>query len=937
MARSNAAAGRFYHAFYKWTVSNTAASTGVHPRNRTGIRYVSSDGVRSQESPEEMRSITNNGPWGLGKEKTVRVDRDKPERRFRLDEEALEAFRLHRATPLRQIARRAGCAIGRDQMRKFRQRDPATVGTVAVSGSPEAVEKGREMLQREADKWCEELGIAPTRVVVEDIPSGEPPTWYGSHALPADAAPSESSDKSTSIEGEASVTKARIRRIGTEERPPVEGTRIRRMYTTVDAPASVDNVERSKGTSKAPTAQSSSEHTMNFLLPSTFAANLRLNNFGALLSTRVNSGCSLVDFPDPFTERKTIRIRAVGTPEATSHARKELQSLVSHVCRDKRIPDVKIRAISQADVDQAQNRMARDNTRTALRAFTSPVAVLMTRAHSPSTSDQSAFAGCHGVTISSLSPVTLSPCPVISFNLAADSRTYAALQAAGTFHIYFLSATPLGAKIATAFTKPYELSSAPFEALRQSGVDVKVARENRAPIIHSKAVLASLRATLKSGSVSGEGSVDVDEVPASVKVGDKFVIFAKVTNVLLWKGVHEGETALAYAGRKYRAGGSEIVPGDDAGDIVDQLVKSEGVEKVAAATVLEVTDANVSEAKAVETVAVDEKPESECETDDFFHIVENELAGEGVSAAGSEEHAGLKAAAADVETNLSSDDYTQGDRAIADNDDTVSKADKANGIPRSVRQASGSEPFASESQQPASPDGFRQTKMPTAPMFTTPSRVTSRPGLGSAPSNHTQRSFSSSTPRPFFERLRSNQPEPTPVKEDIKVQTVAEFFGPTLHTRPPPRTWHILNSRRIIEESSAELEDILTADPGTSIEAAEFQKREGELREQIATHTRRINRSLAKNSAKDLRAMLDTGKVNHRLIAYMEHQLERGIEVARGDAERAKTALERGELDDETFGRVKERVLADYSGLAAELGRLRQVVEEEMDDMDEDD
>ncbi|GAB7361319.1 hypothetical protein MBLNU230_g1375t2 [Neophaeotheca triangularis] len=818
---------------------------------------------------------------------------------------------------------------------------PLRATSIAVRGNPEALEKARVEFQRSADQWCQELGIAPTKVMLEDDLNKE----NGTNREEQDVAAHSVSENN----GAKAKAKASNRRVHASAAAP----------PAAEKPTSTSSTR----TPSTPVTASISEEAAVFCIPSTFADHFKLNDFGALLAARITSGCSSIVLNEPGEKTfSTIRIRAVGTAQAISLAQQNLQRIVSQVCRDRSIEDVAIHA-EREDKYEAKLARAVKGLRVALQSLRNPVAVLTTGPRSESgvksdtqtSTGESRFANCHGVTISSLSAVALSPYPIISFNLAANSRTYAALQLREEFKLHFLSATPLGAKIAEAFTKPYEHSYTPFEELGEGVTIDYYPPKFTVPRLGGRGILRVLRGTMRPNLKPRE---DFIPLPKPVRFGDKVVVFARISFVEPSKWVKEedhhvefdGQEALGYAAGKFRGFGGIITPGVGKGGDVENPVPTD-------------TGSWQAQEGKVEAKEAEKQPELDCDSDDFLGVVEDQLAGAGERQEHVVKHGEFgkaeqqDASVEDVATSSlavqAQEGLGSGGQIVASESDSQSQALHASSIEQlndSVAEENPSEQdwvdLASLDQQldlrpgeatqqsalsteksipseraagkrslnfntlpehvsaptqsfdealrPAPSETVRPARMPSAPMFTIPSRPTPKSNqahFGLDPESTPQRSFSTSAQRLFLDRLRPRAPEPSNTEPDVKHQTVAEFFGPTLHSRPPPRTRHIFNSRRIIDESSAAIEELAALHPTTPTESEEINQQVTSLQEKIAIHTRRITRTLAKNSAIDLRAMLDTGALNHRLIEYMERQVGEGLNVAKEDAEQGAGRL----------------------------------------------
>ncbi|GAB7357480.1 hypothetical protein MBLNU459_g0017t1 [Dothideomycetes sp. NU459] len=189
--------------------------------------------------------------------------------------------------------------------------------------------------------------------------------------------------------------------------------------------------------------------------------------------------------------------------------------------------------------------------RESMRAVPNPVAVIATgRIPAHGTWDQNT--DLQGMTVSSFTPVTLKPIPVISFNIRTPSRTLDALRKYGYFTLHTLASNADGATIADAFTKPYNNPADAFRILHETGRDISIRQtENRAPQIIGPGVLTRFMC----------------KIFKSTEVGDHVVVFAEVSGVLTREQRRDDDghqqaavqpisghaTALAYAHGKYCA------------------------------------------------------------------------------------------------------------------------------------------------------------------------------------------------------------------------------------------------------------------------------------------------------------------------------------------------------------------------------------------------
>jgi flavin reductase (DIM6/NTAB) family NADH-FMN oxidoreductase RutF len=144
-----------------------------------------------------------------------------------------------------------------------------------------------------------------------------------------------------------------------------------------------------------------------------------------------------------------------------------------------------------------------------------------------------------GMTVSSFTTVTLSPNPVISFNIKRPSRTYEAILESKYFHIHLLTATTNGAALANHFVKPIKSNRSKFHLEDLEAIDIYVEDTNlghpnqpggpelpKLPMLVGPGVMTvlfcKLRANNFDNSVEGKGVVHV---------GDHTIVVAEVLRV----------------------------------------------------------------------------------------------------------------------------------------------------------------------------------------------------------------------------------------------------------------------------------------------------------------------------------------------------------------------------------------------------------------------
>jgi flavin reductase (DIM6/NTAB) family NADH-FMN oxidoreductase RutF len=172
----------------------------------------------------------------------------------------------------------------------------------------------------------------------------------------------------------------------------------------------------------------------------------------------------------------------------------------------------------------------------------------------------------HGATVSSLTTVSLSPYPVISFNLKLSSRTWEAIQDSASFKIQLLHASPAAAGLADLFTQAH---SHPASVFRRFIADQRkgdppstqtsnlLEPENFGVRLHLYLTRREVRPQFIGSPILATLVAELDSEKC-VTVGDHVVVIARV------KAVHSraqsSSEGLAYSMRGYRGAGLKIQP-----------------------------------------------------------------------------------------------------------------------------------------------------------------------------------------------------------------------------------------------------------------------------------------------------------------------------------------------------------------------------------------
>ncbi|PMD34280.1 hypothetical protein L207DRAFT_517462 [Hyaloscypha variabilis F] len=178
------------------------------------------------------------------------------------------------------------------------------------------------------------------------------------------------------------------------------------------------------------------------------------------------------------------------------------------------------------------------------------------------------------MTVSSFTTITLSPDPIISFNVKFPSETLAAIEETGHFLVHILEANEAGARIADSFAHSFPRASKFMEKLLMNkvdglwmapvlGIDEEYDEDGYGPNVVDAAMIIGegVERYLSCSVVKdvGEGR------SGFVKIGDHVVVIAKVEDMIGSQVKREGgpQGGLCYADGKYRKVGGVIEVKED--------------------------------------------------------------------------------------------------------------------------------------------------------------------------------------------------------------------------------------------------------------------------------------------------------------------------------------------------------------------------------------
>ncbi|KAG2418212.1 hypothetical protein HFD88_001313 [Aspergillus terreus] len=215
-----------------------------------------------------------------------------------------------------------------------------------------------------------------------------------------------------------------------------------------------------------------------------------------------------------------------------------------------------------------------DQVRLLMRRVPYPVAIITaTDPHDTQPDEAHAF---RGMTVSSLNTVTLSPEPVVSFNVKRPSETLAALQASGRFLVHLLAPRPATAALARDFARGnHNLTIVAGGGEFEFVPHVPALRSGEGPLKPRPLPLLRRRnMTAEGGKAAGAETPETVDFPFvfechlhphSIRVHDHTVVVGTVVRALSGDRLHDcdattaaADLCLTYANTRFWAMGHEI-------------------------------------------------------------------------------------------------------------------------------------------------------------------------------------------------------------------------------------------------------------------------------------------------------------------------------------------------------------------------------------------
>ncbi|KAL7942912.1 flavin reductase like domain-containing protein [Trichoderma barbatum] len=143
------------------------------------------------------------------------------------------------------------------------------------------------------------------------------------------------------------------------------------------------------------------------------------------------------------------------------------------------------------------------------------------------------------MTMSSFTSLTLSPTPLISFNIATPSRTLDAIIESRHFNIHIMSGDELGVQVADRFTRGN--TDDVF-----NGLEYDTNKTDESPLLRGEGIMYALRCRL----------LPDEPTRGLMKVRDHVIVVGEVVEMM--PGSCANKFGLSYADRKYRQVGRVI-------------------------------------------------------------------------------------------------------------------------------------------------------------------------------------------------------------------------------------------------------------------------------------------------------------------------------------------------------------------------------------------
>ena len=160
---------------------------------------------------------------------------------------------------------------------------------------------------------------------------------------------------------------------------------------------------------------------------------------------------------------------------------------------------------------------------------------------------------------------------------------------------------------------------------------------------------------------------------------------------------------------------------------------------------------------------------------------------------------------------------------------------------------------------------------------------------------------------------------------ELLSSTVANFLGiPEDENEHAPvyRIRGLIRLQKEAKDASRRLERALADGSLTTEESTRLENI-------VTRNERRVAKVLALRTAKDLRRLLDKGRVDYSQVQWLETNIEKGQAVLLEEAKQLRRMFDEKAINEEQFRLVRVKLEQQNQTLTAETTRLRQMVDED--------
>jgi flavin reductase (DIM6/NTAB) family NADH-FMN oxidoreductase RutF len=190
-----------------------------------------------------------------------------------------------------------------------------------------------------------------------------------------------------------------------------------------------------------------------------------------------------------------------------------------------------------------------ESVRHLMRSVPHPVAVVTSTDTASGNTDKHVSHSWRGATVSSFNTVTLSPLPVISFNIKSQSATFTAIESSGLFNVHLLTHVVESQAIAARFASGNALN--PFHDDRQIIESFVRQEDNRIEVL---AQAGDAYPPIIQAPITTEEAVTAFRLHChylrekTVPIGDHVVVFGEVVET---EKASQSTSSLVYVDQRY--------------------------------------------------------------------------------------------------------------------------------------------------------------------------------------------------------------------------------------------------------------------------------------------------------------------------------------------------------------------------------------------------